>query len=117
MYSTDLGHQSVRALQFIDERSQTVAELADRLRCAHNTASEIAKRLTLRALVQKNRRSNDERVVDLSITDGGRRVLGEHVLPDRQKLANCLKKLSDDEYASIAAAFELLVVKLNDEPQ
>jgi DNA-binding MarR family transcriptional regulator len=116
-YTVDLGHQSVRALQVLDDGPSTVAALAKNLKCAHNTASELVSRLARRSLVQKLRGVDDERVVKVSLTDNGRSCLEEHTLPDRNRLARALELLSDQDYRSIVDAFELLSSTLKALPQ
>jgi MarR family transcriptional regulator, organic hydroperoxide resistance regulator len=100
-YASPISHQAVRALQRISVGALTVNELAERLRCAPNTASEIVKRLTARSLVTKVRRKDDERVVDLAITGSGRAALEEHTGLDVERLRAGLEGLSEKEVRRI----------------
>jgi DNA-binding MarR family transcriptional regulator len=117
-YTSPISHQAVRALQHISVGALTVNELAERLRCAPNTASEIVKRLTARALVTKTRRKDDERVVDLTITGGGRAALEEHTGLDVERLRTRLAGLGEKEVRRIRDGLSALLaaVRLDVKP-
>ncbi|WP_370541900.1 MarR family transcriptional regulator [Alicyclobacillus tolerans] len=59
----ELSHQAVRALQYVQmSGSTTIQQISSHLGCAQNTASEIVRRLRQKKLLEKHRRSDDERV-------------------------------------------------------
>ncbi len=112
VYSVQLGHQAVRVLQLVaEERDVTVQRAAEFLGSARNTASEHVARLVGRGLLVKRRSVDDERVVQLTLTAGGRTALAEHAGLDRARLARALagadaatrKRILDGFHALFAA--------------
>jgi DNA-binding MarR family transcriptional regulator len=109
IFSINLSHQSVRALQFIYLNQEvTVQEVANHIGTAHNTASEILKRLNQRGFIEKVRKQEDERVVIVTITSLGAKTVLEHTGLDVRKLSSILSRLSLEEQAEMLRAFETL---------
>jgi len=111
-YSLNLGHQSLRALQLVSEGRSSVQGIASELGCAANTASELIRRLVARGLATKKRRRDDERVVDLSLTKRGEHILEEQTLVDREKLGQCLLRLTEEEKRFVVDGLTLLGSRL-----
>jgi DNA-binding MarR family transcriptional regulator len=109
-YSVALAHQGVRVLQLIaEEPAVSIHRVADFLNCASNTASELVSRLVRKGLVDKQRPTEDERVVILALTSGGHIALSEHVGLDIVKLAKALAGADVATRAQILAAFDHLL--------
>lgn len=113
-YFINLSHQAVRSLQFISEGPATVQGVAAHLGCAPNSASEIVRRLVQRGLVAKSRSPNDERIVELSLTQDGVRALEEQTLLDQEKLARCLERMPADEREAVRSGLDLLLNRLKE---
>ncbi|MBH8603786.1 MULTISPECIES: MarR family winged helix-turn-helix transcriptional regulator [unclassified Thermoactinomyces] len=72
LYAIPLTHQAVRALQYVAlNQASTVQSVAEYLGCASNTASEILRRLSEKGLLIRQRNKEDERVVELRVTEKG----------------------------------------------
>ncbi|ARA84339.1 MarR family winged helix-turn-helix transcriptional regulator [Bacillus paralicheniformis] len=104
-----LSHQAVRMLQHIEKnRFVTIGHLAKLLEVSHNTASEHVKRLIQKGLVQKNRDSNDERKVYVTLTPEGEEAVKRHTRLHPKKLHKVLEQLNEEEVEMIKTAFSLL---------
>ena len=113
-YSANVGHRSIRALQYLAELPRTVGELAKYLGIAPNSASEIAKRLVTRGYASKVRDTQDERVVRLICTESGVGILQEQTNLDLEKLSRCMARLSPDQRSSVRSGFKILFDSLAD---
>lgn len=116
-YTVQLSHQAVRALHFVamsaaEGRSATVGDVASHVGLAHNTASELLKRLREKGLVLVRRGERDERVVEAELTEQGERALGEHVGLDVGRLGGVLAAMSEEERETVHSAFGLLAERL-----
>jgi MarR family transcriptional regulator, organic hydroperoxide resistance regulator len=108
-FTVNLSHQSIRALQFIHfEGTSNVNNVAVHLQCAPNTASEIVRRLVDKGFLQRQRRKEDERVVELQLTDDGTRILLEQTGLDLDTLPDLLKDLTSEEVESVRRGFQIL---------
>jgi len=109
-YSTDLSHQSIRALQFLamSQSPPCVDDVARHLGAAASTASELLKRLQRKGLAERTRSAADERVVEVRLTEAGRAALDEHTSMDPAKLRDLLGRLSDADQATLAALVDRL---------
>ena len=114
-YKEDMGHRTLRALQYIAMNPQpTVQDVATYLGVAHNTASELIRRLVQRGVVRKQRSTADERVVHVVITDEGKQVLRHQTDLDRDKLSQCLSEMSPQDVEMIHEAFHTLRQRLQE---
>ena len=108
-YKEEIGHRALRALQYISMNElPTVQNVATYLGAAHNTTSELIRRLVQRGVVRKQRSTSDERVVHVVITDEGRQVLQEQTGLDRDKLSQCLSEMRPQDIEMIHQAFHTL---------
>ncbi|HST99096.1 MAG TPA: MarR family transcriptional regulator, partial [Geodermatophilus sp.] len=74
----DLSPHHVRALRVVTDRSGTrLSELAEALRIAPRSATEVADALQARGLVERTSDPTDRRAVVLTPTEEGRRVQTE----------------------------------------
>lgn len=109
-FTISLTHQAVRALQYLGMNSQnTVSDVAQYLNCAHNTASEVLRRLGEKGLILRQRSKVDERIVEVQLTDEGKRVLAEHTGLDIDKLAACMKTMPEQELQIVQQGLNLLL--------
>lgn len=109
-FEIELSHQAVRVMQFIAKSgASTIHALSDHLNVAHNTASEIVRRLQTKNLVVKQRRHDDERVVEVMLTEEGHRVLLQHTGLDIVHLTAALGKMSEADCDDIHNAFVKLL--------
>jgi MarR family transcriptional regulator, organic hydroperoxide resistance regulator len=114
-YQEEIGHRALRALQYIAMNDQsTVQDIATYLGVAHNTASELLRRLVERGVVRKQRSTADERVVHVVVTDDGRQMLREQTGLDRDKLAQCLSEMPPHDVERIHQAFQTLCQRLQE---
>ncbi|HEU0003929.1 MAG TPA: MarR family transcriptional regulator [Ktedonobacteraceae bacterium] len=69
-------HQLLLALKGLPEqRTATVGELAERLQIQHHSAVELINRMVERDLIERSRDENDQRRVNVSLTENGDEVL------------------------------------------
>ncbi|GIM46448.1 MarR family transcriptional regulator [Collibacillus ludicampi] len=114
-FTIPLSHSSVRALQYIAmNKGVTVREVAEHLGCAHNTASEILRRLADKKMLSRKRRREDERVVELKVTPLGWKALEEHTGLDIEKLDNLLRNMPKEDKEQIFKGFSLLLRHLKE---
>lgn len=116
-YTVALGHQAVRALQLAAEPGATIQSICRRLGCATNTGSEIVSRLADKGLVRKTRRESDERVVEVTSTPEGDRILIEQTGLDMGKLARGLAGRTQQERTVIQSGLDLLLACVLGEPE
>ncbi|MHB1953534.1 MarR family winged helix-turn-helix transcriptional regulator [Alicyclobacillus sp. ALC3] len=109
-FDIELSHQAVRALQFVQMNGQaTIQQIADHLACAQNTASEIVRRLRQKGLAEKRRRSDDERVVEVYLTDAGLRAVLQNTGLDVEHLSAQLAQVSAEDRDRIEQGLLLLL--------
>ena len=114
-YKEEIGHRALRALQYIAMNEQpTVQDVATYLGVAHNTTSELIRRLVERGVVRKQRSTADERVVHVVVTDDGRQVLRDQTGLDRGKLSQCLSEMPSQDVELIRQAFQMLRQQLRE---
>jgi len=108
-FNIELSHQAVRALQYVHMTGPvTVQQVAAHLQCAQNTASEILQRLQHKGLVCKVRRIDDERVVEVHLTEAGYEAVRQHTGLDIERLACVLESLQSEQRERIEAGLTLL---------
>jgi DNA-binding MarR family transcriptional regulator len=90
-----------------------VSELATAM-CVHpSTASNLLDKLERKGLVKKERQSQDQRVVRLTLTEQGRKTLADAPHPTRGILQNALFTLPEDVLKSLVADLDALVAAMN----
>ncbi len=86
-----------------------VSRLAERM-CLHaSTVSGIADRLEAKGLATRSRDSEDHRVVGLSITSEGLRLLEGTPIPPRQGMQNALEQMPEAFVEGLAQGLNTLV--------
>lgn len=104
-----ITHQSVRILQLIQkEKDITVRKVADTFHISHNTASEHIKKLEQNGWVVKKRSAKDQRIVHISLSEQGLKVVKENTELDSSKLEKAFACLSVEERNHVEEAFHLL---------
>jgi len=104
-----ISHQSVRILQMIEKEDEvTVRDIAALLNISQNTASEHIKKLERQGWIQKIRATDDQRKVQLFLTNEGQLVLKKNTELDEAKLKQALLRLSEKEQQDVLQAFRLL---------
>lgn len=81
----------------------TIGELASALELDHGTLSPLVKRLEAAGVLERHRRADDERVVDVILTPAGREL---------QERSEAVPQLIVDSYGVDAAEFEALRAQL-----
>jgi DNA-binding MarR family transcriptional regulator len=101
-------------LLVIREKSPiSVTRLAEAVFLSPGTVVGIVDRLEEKGLVARNRSKKDRRLVEIAITDAGKRLSDKAPSPIHGILASALKKLPDEEQISIAEALAKLVRLMN----
>ena len=104
-----ITHQSVRILQLIQkEPDVTVRNVAEAFQISHNTASEHIKKLEQHGWVIKERSAKDQRVVHLSLSEQGMKIVKENTELDNEKLETVFSRLSVEQRNHVEEAFHLL---------
>jgi len=87
----------------------SVGELASRLRVHQTTVSNLLNRLEAAALVRKGRSPNDQRIVHIHLTAGGRKALKAAAAPARGLLPNVLDTMSAAQLRKVHDGLAVLV--------
>jgi DNA-binding MarR family transcriptional regulator len=83
-----------------------VTELADRLGVNQSNASRVVDRLQRLSLVLRRRASGDARVVEVAITEQGRRLVEAVMERRRQEVAEVLGRMHHERADQVVAALE-----------
>ena len=75
----------------------SIGEVADTLGITQSTATTACKRLESAGLITRSRRADDERVVEVALTDFGRETVAEWRRRRREAVSNLLEPLNDAE--------------------
>lgn len=109
-FEVELSHQAVRVMQLIAVTGPaSIHSVSSHLSVAHNTASEIVRRLQAKNLVVKHRRSDDERLVEVTLTEEGKKIVLQHTGLDIARLTEALGGMTQEEYNDIQRAFTKLL--------
>jgi DNA-binding MarR family transcriptional regulator len=101
------------ALTELAAQPLTQAELARRLRLDRSVVSRLADTLEERAWVRRERHPQDQRAVQLVLTDRGRAAADRLAGARRARLATLLDGVPEDERDNVLRALELLADSLN----
>jgi DNA-binding MarR family transcriptional regulator len=101
----DITLAQYRTLVVLASRGpQKLADLAEHLAVSPSTAGRMCDRLVRRNLVTRHRAREDRRVVRISLTAAGRRILDEATQRRRAFLAGVLAQLPPSRRREVAAA-------------
>jgi DNA-binding MarR family transcriptional regulator len=105
----DLSPHHVRALRVVTDRSGTrLSELAEALRIAPRSATEVADALQARGLVERTSDPTDRRAVVLTPTEEGRRVQTEIAAARAADNRDLFARLDADDRAALARILRTL---------
>ncbi len=105
----DLSPHHVRALRVVTDRSGTrLSELAEALRIAPRSATEVADALQARGLVERTSDPTDRRAVVLTPTEEGRRVQAEIAAARAADNRDLFARLDADDRATLARILRTL---------
>jgi DNA-binding MarR family transcriptional regulator len=105
----DLSPHHVRALRVVTDRSGTrLSELAEALRIAPRSATEVADALQARGLVERTSDPTDRRAVVLTPTEEGRRVQAEIADARAADNRDLFARLDADDRATLARILRTL---------
>jgi DNA-binding MarR family transcriptional regulator len=82
-----------------------MGKLADQLDVSLPNVTGIIERMVERGLVERTRNDDDRRIVEVGITDAGRRVIDEIDMVKRQEMANVISRLTPEEQERALRAF------------
>jgi DNA-binding MarR family transcriptional regulator len=104
-----LSPHHVRALRVVTDRSGTrLSELAEALRIAPRSATEVADALQARGLVERASDPTDRRAVVLTPTEEGRRVQAEIAAARAADNRDLFARLDADDRATLARILRTL---------
>lgn len=89
-----------------------VSELAKALSIHASTCSNMLDKLEKKGLVERKRSGQDQRAVNLYITDEGSTLLAKAPRPAQGALSGTLEKLADDDLHKLADGLRVLVASL-----
>lgn len=90
--------------------AMSIGDVAEALGVAQSTATTACKRLEASGLITRTRRSDDERVVEVELTDHGRTTVEGWRRRRREAVAALVAPLDDPERAELERLIELLLV-------
>ena len=95
------------------EPGLSVTELAAAMAIHQSTASNLIDRLVRQKLIARKRVSDDQRVVTISLTNAGKRLLGRAPKPARGMLPEALHQLREAELTSLDKLFERVLDQMH----
>ena len=95
-----------------EQGATTVKELADELQLDYGTLSPLLKRLAAAGFVERHRRSDDERSVEISLTQRGRML--KRKATDIPQLIVDAYKLDANDFASLRNSLRELAESVTD---
>ena len=101
---TSLSRSEAGMLATLSAGPRRISELAELEGLAQPTTTLMVKRLDEHGWVTRERRSADGRVVVVSVTDAGRRVLEDVRAHYRTVLRRRMAEMSDDQVRALVAA-------------
>jgi DNA-binding MarR family transcriptional regulator len=101
--------QLVCLLAIMEEETTTAKNLAGRIHLSPSTVVGILDRLEKKDLVRRLRDTVDRRVVNVMLSEHGRKLVENAPSPLQDGLAGSLKRLSEMEQATIALSLERVV--------
>ncbi|MBM6406094.1 MarR family transcriptional regulator [Phycicoccus sp. CSK15P-2] len=104
--------QYVTMLVLWERAPVSMKALGEALGLDYGTVTPLVKRLETAGLVQRRRRTDDERAVDVTLTEPGHRLRERSLtVPDRIGAA---MGLEDEDFASLKRGLDLLAVNVED---
>ncbi|HEY7985316.1 MAG TPA: MarR family transcriptional regulator [Methylophilaceae bacterium] len=111
--ATGIGGASLWALaEIADSHNLTVSGLAKAMSIHQSTASNLLEKLETKDYILRVRSKQDRRVVNLSLTDKGRRILDKAPMPYRGLLPDVVMRLEPEMLVQLNSNLTELVAKL-----
>lgn len=101
--------QLVTLLCVADEGPLSPSAIAERVHLSSGTVVGILHRLESKGLVRRDRDTQDRRLVNVSATEAGRRLIETAPSPLQDRFAEALKHLPELEQMAIALSLERIV--------
>lgn len=112
---TGISGAQLWAIQEIaDADGIRVGGLARRMALHQSTTSNILDGLEEKGLVRRTRSASDQRVVSLSLTDGGRDLLARAPHPTRGVMPTALRSMSGDDLGALRSALNAVIDRIAD---
>ncbi len=92
--------------------SASVGEIAESLQVTPSTATGLVERLVQRRVVRRRPRSGDRRVVDVSLTEAGKRAVDRLVQAEIDRLTPALASIPPGEIDTLARMLDGLAAEL-----
>jgi DNA-binding MarR family transcriptional regulator len=86
----------------------TMGELCDKLFLACSTATDLVDRMEKNGFLERKRDTQDRRVIRLSMSEMGKRVISEVVAARRRYVSSILEKLTEEEINQLAQSLNRL---------
>jgi DNA-binding MarR family transcriptional regulator len=104
----ELSRTELGLLRTLSDGPRRITELAELEGLAQPTTTILIKQLEREGLVQRERRSDDGRVVLVDLTENGRVALEAYRERVRKAIGEYLAEISDEQVDQLAAATETL---------
>jgi DNA-binding MarR family transcriptional regulator len=104
----ELSRTELGLLRTLSDGPRRITELAELEGLAQPTTTIMIKQLEQEGLVQRERRSDDRRVVLVDLTESGRLALEAHRDGVREAIGEYLAEITDEQVDQLAAATETL---------
>lgn len=91
-----------------EEPDMTMGDLCEKLFLACSTATDLIDRMEKNGFLERNRDTEDRRVIRLSISDKGQQVIKEVIVARRRYVASMLERLGESEIDQLGASLEKL---------
>jgi DNA-binding MarR family transcriptional regulator len=102
------GPQFSALLALRENPNITMGELCDKLFLACSTATDLVDRMDKNGFLERKRDTQDRRVIRLSISEMGKRVISEVVAARRRYVSSILEKLTEEEISQLAQSLDRL---------
>ena len=99
--------------ELADADSLSVNDLAERARTQQSTASIVVARLVRAGLAAKRKSADDGRIVIVSLTPKGRRLITHAPVPPAKSLLRAIEALSERDSRALATGMDALVRELD----
>jgi DNA-binding MarR family transcriptional regulator len=99
--------QYISMMVLWEHKSMSVKELGQRLYLDSGTLTPLLKRLESKGFIRRERSHDDERVVDITITEAGERLREEAMEVPRQ-MAHCMPLSGEDAQTLYGLLYKLL---------
>ena len=116
-YRSALDRSGITYTQYLvmlvlwENNHMSVGKIAERLELDSGTLTPMLKRLETAGLINRVRNTDDERIVEISLTEAG--TLLQHEIAEVQQSVVCKTGLGKDEFKQLTDALHHLVVTMS----